>query len=191
MGLEQCPHLRGPRGIGAVALADQQSSGIEPHHVASFSFSRRLNLTQNRHADTPAEFEMALRFRNAVRLARMQADEPVIRSQRGIVGVDSVERKIESGRQLEYLGSSGLELQAKVVMLRLGDGKIRWMEEAQLSPAIRDGRLVPSRGTRRAHQHSLESSHHGMTIETMGIDNRTLDFARNLQRLRPPSRSAI
>jgi hypothetical protein len=46
---------------------------------------------------------------------------------------------------MEYLGSGGFELTAEFVMLRLRSREIRRMEEAQLLPAIRDGRLVPSR----------------------------------------------
>ena len=171
-GPKQRSHLRNPRSVGAVALADQQSGGIEPHHVAGFSFSRRLNLTQHRHAKAAAEFHMTLRFRNSVRLAGMQADEAVIGRQRGIVGVDSVERKIGSRRQMEYLGSGGFELAAKFVMLRLRGREIRRVEEAQLLPMVCHGRLVPSRSAWRAHQHALQSSHHGMTIESLGIEDR-------------------
>ena len=93
---------------------------------------------------------------------------PVIGRQRGIVGVDSVERKVGGWRQLEYLGPGGFELAAKFVMLRLRGREIRRMEEAQLPPVICHGRLVPSRSAWRAHQHALQSSHHGMTIESLG-----------------------
>jgi hypothetical protein len=121
----------------------------------------------------------------------MQGDEAIIGSQGRVVGVDRIERKIESRRQLEYLGSGGLKLAAKFVMLRLRGREIRRVEEAQLLPAIRDGRQVPSRREWRAHQHTLESPHHGTTIESVGSDQRTLEFAKTLQRLQPPSRSAI
>ena len=92
---------------------------------------------------------------------------------------------------MEHLGSGGFELAAKFVVLCLSGGEIRRMEETQLTPAIRVGRLVPSRRARRAHQYPLESPHHGVAIEGLTLDNRSLEFARDLQRLRPPSRSAI
>ena len=138
VGLKQRPHLRDSGRVGAIALADQQSGGIEPDHVPGFSFSRRLNLTQRRNANAPAEFDVTLRFRNAVRLAGMQADEAVIGSQRRIVGVDGVERKIGSSGQMKYFRAGGFELAAKFVMLGLRGREIRRMEEAQLPPAIRD-----------------------------------------------------
>jgi len=92
---------------------------------------------------------------------------------------------------MEHLGSGGFELAAKFVVLCLSGGEIRRMEETQLTPAIRVGRLVPSRRARRAHQYPLESPHHGVAIEGLTPDNPSLEFARDLQRLRPPSRSAI
>jgi hypothetical protein len=148
-------------------------------------------LTQHRYAQAAAEFDMTVRLRNAIRLAGMQADKAMIASQRRIVGIDGIERKIGSGRQVKHIRTSGFELAAKFVMLCLCGREIRRMQEAQLPPAVGDRRLVPSGGAGRAHQHPLEFPDHGMAIKGVGIANRSLEFTRNLQRLRPPSRFAI
>ena len=84
-----------------------------------------------------AEFDMALRFRNAIRLAGMKANESVVGSQRRIVGVDGIERKVGSSRQMEHFRAGGFKLAAKFVMLRLRDREIRRMKEI---PAPASGR---------------------------------------------------
>ena len=95
--------------------------------------------------DAATESDVALGLRNAVRFARMQTDEAMIGSQRRIVGVDGIERKIGGGGQVEHFRSGGFQLAAKFVMLRLRRREIRRMEKSQLPPAVRIGRLVPSR----------------------------------------------
>src|SRR6185312_12224266 len=125
MRLKQRPHLGDSRRVGAIALADQQSSGVEPDHVSGLSFSRRVDSTGLGNAQAPAELEVALRFWNAVRLTRMQADQSPIGRQRGIVSVHRIERKVRGRRKLEDLRSGGFELAAKLVMLRLRGREIR------------------------------------------------------------------
>ena len=157
-------------------MTDKQSFGIEPDHVTSFSFSRRLNLSQRRNANAAAEFDVALRFRNPIQFAGMEANKAVVGSERRIVGVDGIERKIGSSWQMEHFGAGGFKLAAKFVMLRLRDREIRRMKEAQLLPAVGIGRPVPSRRARRAHQYSLQTSDHGMAVKILAFDRRVLQF---------------
>ena len=91
--------------------------------------------TELGNAQAPAELEVALRFWNAVRLARMQADQSLIGRKRGIVGVDRIERKVRGRGKMEDFRAGGFELTAKTVMLRLCDREIRRVQEAQLPPA--------------------------------------------------------
>ena len=132
-------------------------------------------------AQAAAELKVALRLRNAVEFAGMQGDQSVIRRQRGIVSVDRIERKIRGRREMNHLRGGGFELEAKCIMLGLRGGEIRRVQKSQLLPAFCDGRLVPSRCPRRAHQYSLQASHHGMTVERPAVDRDTLQFARWVQ----------
>ena len=157
-------------------MTDKQSFGIEPDHVTGFSFSRRLNLSQRRYANAATEFDVTLRLRNPIQLAGMEANKAVVGSQRRIVGVDGIERKVGSSWQMEHFGAGGFKLAAKFVMLRLRDREIRRMKEAQLLPVVGVGWLVPTRRSRRAHQYSLQTSDHGMAVEPLALDRRTLQF---------------
>ena len=170
MRLKQRPHLRDSRRVGAIALADQQSSGIEPDHVSGFSFSRRLDSTELGNAQAPAELNVALRLRNAVRLAGMQADQSLIGRQRGIVSVHRIERKIRGRGKMEDFRPGGFELAAKFVMLRLRGREVRRVQETQLPPAVCCAGLVPSCGSRRAHQYSLQTPDHRMTVERLAVE---------------------
>ena len=105
---KQRSHLGDSGRISAIALADQQSSGIEPDHVSGFSFSRRLDSSELGYAQAPAELEVALRFWNAVCLAGMQADQSMVGRQRGVVSVHRIERKVRGRGQMEDLRSGGL-----------------------------------------------------------------------------------
>ena len=70
---------------------------------------------------------------------------------------------------MEDLRPGGFELAAKFVMLRLRGREIRRVQETQLPPAVCCARLVPSRRSRRAHQYSLQASHHRMTVKRLAM----------------------
>jgi len=145
---KQPSYLLDSRGIRAITVTDEQSFGIEPDHVTGFSFSRWLNLSQRRDANTATEFDMTLRLRNAIQFAGMEANEAVVESQRWIVGVDGIQRKVRSSWQIENFGAGGFKLAAKSIMLHLRGRKIRCMKEAQLLPKIVVAWPVPTRRTR-------------------------------------------
>ncbi len=173
---KQSPYLFDPHRVRAITVTDEQSFGIEPDHVTGFSLSRRLNLSQRRYAKATTEFDVPLRFRNAIHFARVEANESVVGSERWIVSVDGIERKVGSSWQMEYSGTRGLKLAAKLVMLVLRDREIRRMKEAKLLPAVGIGLPVPTRCARCAHQHSLQASDHGMAVKTLAFGRRTLQF---------------
>jgi len=176
MRTKQCSHLFDSRRVSAITMTDQQSFVVEPDHVTSFGFSRRLNLPERRDANAATEFNVPLRFRNAIHFAGMETNKSVVGSERWIVSVDRIERKVGTSRQMEYFGARGLKLPAQFVMLRLRDREIWRMKEAKLPPAIGIGRTVPTRRTRRAHQYSLHTFDHGMAIKTLAFGRRTLQF---------------
>ena len=79
---------------------------------------------------------MPPRFRNAIRLARIQADQAAIRSQRRVVSIDGVECEIGSRRQMEDFRSGGFELAAKFIMLGLRGGEIGSVKKPEVTPTI-------------------------------------------------------
>ena len=137
MRTKQRPHLLDSRSVRAITVTDKQSFGIEPDHVTGFSFSRRLNLSQRWDANAATEFDVPLRLRNPIQLARMEANEAVVGRERRIMCVDGIQRKVGSSWQMEHFGAGGLKLAAKFVMLRLRDREIRRMNR---SPAPANGR---------------------------------------------------
>ena len=91
-----------------------------------------------------AEFNVTPSLRNAVRLTRIHADQAAVRGQGGIVGVDRVEREIESRRQMDDFRSCRLQLGAKLCMLRLCGGEVGSVKKPQFRQRS-PGRDCPSR----------------------------------------------
>ena len=71
---EEIAHLLNTGGVGAVAVADQQSVGIEPEDISGFSGSGRGDGSENRDLQTLAKRSLARTFGETVRLTGTHYD---------------------------------------------------------------------------------------------------------------------
>ncbi len=81
---------------------------------------------------------------------------------------------------MEYLRPGRLELAAKLSCCACAVAKSGGWRKPSSRQRSATGRLVPSGGARRAHQHALQSSHHGMTVERVlptALSDSIPDFA--------------
>ena len=154
-----------------------------------------MNLSRRRYIHAASEIDMMLCFWNTIRLARMKADQTLIGCQRGVVSVYRIERQIGRSGQMEYFRTRQLKLAAQLIVLRLCGGELRPVEKSQLLPAVSLGSNVPTGSARRTYQHALQRGHHGMAVDTSSTSDCTFDSIPGpgwpVQRLQPPSRSAI
>ena len=89
---------------------------------------------------------MILPFGYTIRLSWTHHDQAEIGSERGIVGIDRIERCIGCGRELDYFGAHAFQFAAHCVMLRLCSFEVRLMVETQVVPARDTLGLIPSGG---------------------------------------------
>ncbi len=162
--LKQRSHLGNSRSIGAIALADQAvfwNPATPCLRLRFFPVDRICPATGT--PDTEAEFNVVPCLRNAIRLARIQPDQTLIGSQRRIVSVDGIERKVGRRRQMDYFRAGGSEAGGKVASCCACAVRELRRDEEIPTPASgpADGRIVPSRRPRRTHQHALQ----GATME--------------------------
>src|SRR5271154_6958687 len=113
-----------------------------------------------------------LRFGDAVGLAGAHQYEAEVGGQRGIVGVDGVERKIFGGGELDDFGARRFQLADKHGVLRLRDFEIRGVMESEVAPGRDAFRLVPSSGAWGTYEHALQRADHGVAVESeAGLGN--------------------
>ena len=106
------------------------------------------------------------RLGDAIRFAETHEDESEIRGKRGIVDVDGVEREVVPRGEFNDFGTGGLQFADQRDVLRLGLLEVGGVMETKFAPACDPFRLVPSCGLRGAHQHALQGSHHGASVES-------------------------
>src|SRR5579864_7639243 len=165
-GLEQRSHLLDALRIGAIAVADQQGFGVKPDHISSLCCRRSGNLGQHRNTQDLTERSVMPTFGNSISFAGTHQDQPKVGWERCIVGIDSVEGKLDGRRDILNLCTTGFQFSTQSLMLRLGCLEIRRMDEAKFPPPGSALALMPTGCARRTHEHSLQGAHHGMTVET-------------------------
>ena len=100
-------------------------------------------------ADLPAESAMVLALCETIGLARTHQNQSEVRSERGVMCIDSVERQFARGWQFHQLGPRGLQLAAQRFMLCQGFGVVGRMMNSQIAPESNAFWLIPSGGARR------------------------------------------
>src|SRR5712664_3481261 len=75
-------HLLDAGGVGAIAVADEQSFGIEPEDVAGFSGGGRRDRAESGNVESLAERRVARAFGYAVWLAGTHHDQAVVSGER-------------------------------------------------------------------------------------------------------------
>src|SRR5579864_906312 len=101
----------------------------------------------------------------AIGFAGTHENQSVVGCQGRIVSVDSIQCKSLTGWKLQHFGPRSMKLGAELLMLPLCCRKVWRMMEAEILPASDTLRVVPAGGSRRANQHTLQGSHHRMSIE--------------------------
>jgi len=91
LGREQIADLLNARGIGAVALADEQSFRVEPDHVSGFGSTGKHDCAERRDVQGLKKRGVARTFGYAIGLAGTEHDQSVIGGKGCVVRVDGVE----------------------------------------------------------------------------------------------------
>ena len=107
-------------------------------------------------------------FRNPVRFAGMHEDQAEIGGERGIVGVDGIEREMVVRRQFDYFRAGEFEFVGQSGVLGLRLCEYRFVMKAKFAPGGEARWLVPSCGLRRADQYAPKWADHGMAVKGYG-----------------------
>ena len=147
-------------------MADQQGLRVEPENVAGFGGAGGDDRAERRNAMRSHESTVMACFLDAVRLAGAHEDQAEVGGERGVVGIDRVEREIRRGGEFDDFRAGGREFVAERVVLRLGGGEVGRMMKAEFAPARDAFGLIPSGGARGGHQHALKRADHGVSVES-------------------------
>jgi len=92
-------------------------------------------------------------------------DQAVVGGERGVMGVDGIERECGCGRQFDEFGTGRLQFPAESVMLDwLCEVGLRG--ESQVLPLGCVIGFIPSGGAWRTDEDALECADHGVSVET-------------------------
>src|SRR5215472_6780206 len=164
-GRKNRPHLRDTGGVGAIAVAYEQSFVVQPDDVSGFRCARGLNFGESRNAEFAGKLRLVISLDDPVRFARTHDNDAQVGSEGGVVRVSGIEGEVIRGGLFENLCADSTQLCAERLVLFLCLRKIGSVSESEFLPAGDTVELVPSRGSRRADQHSPEWTHHRVSIE--------------------------
>ncbi len=165
LGREQGADVLNGEIVGAVAVADEESFGIEPEHVAGFGRSWSGDCRSSPNVETLTDSGVVGGFGNAIGLAGTERDEALIGRQGCIVSIDGIECETGVRRQFDHFGAGGFEFMAKGIVLGLRSCEVGRMEESKFLPAGCVLGLAPPGGAGRADENALERSDHGVAVE--------------------------
>src|SRR5271166_699909 len=77
--------------VRAIAVANQQSFGIQPNYIASFDSGWGLDFSQRWNVQSGAAGSLGFGFCNPIRLAGSHENHAVVRGEGWVVGVHGVE----------------------------------------------------------------------------------------------------
>src|SRR5205085_9971617 len=100
-----------------ISVTDQQSSAVEPKHVSGFGSSGRANLTHNWYALIAEKPAMRRGFHLTIAFAGTHQNRAIVCYERGIMGVDRIQRQLGGFRQVQKFGARRGEFGAKFLVL--------------------------------------------------------------------------
>lgn len=104
--------------VGAIAAANGERPLIDPERISALDRSRRLNLSQNGHADLHIRPGMEGNFVDPLGLARPEQDRPFIRHQRRVVAEDGIHVSwLVSGSENDFCPTGDEELDERRMFL--------------------------------------------------------------------------
>jgi carboxyl-terminal processing protease len=133
---EQIAKLFDARVIGAVAAADGNRALVEPHDVAPFDLTGRLDDAGNRHAERPERPALRGRLGLASGLPHPAQHDAPRRHDRRVADVDRVQRKVGIRRKLVDAHARCAKQLAEGVELLDRESDVRRGREVQRAPAV-------------------------------------------------------